>query len=105
MVSRILNCQVVDGSSLHNSLSPPVPIPTSQTPTVDAAPSRRSPSYCPTAGSDFASQAVATKGTSPSMIQIPSQTKEMESALPKETARLLKLTGCSGIVLNYNFGK
>ena len=106
MVSRILNCEkVVDGSSLQNSLPLPAPVPKSQTLTVDASPSRKSPSYCPIPRSDFAPQAVDTKGTSSSMIQIPSQTKETESALPKDTARPLMLTGCSGIVINYNFGK
>ena len=99
MVSRIPNRKkLVDGSSLQNSLSPPVPVPKSQTLTVDASLSRQSPSYCPIPRSDFAPQAVDTKGTLSSMIQMPSQAKETESAFPKDTARPLMPIECSGLV-------
>ena len=55
--------------------------------------------------SDFMPQAVDVKATSSRMVHISSQTKETESPLPKDTACPLMLTGCSGIVINYNFGK
>ena len=106
VVSRILNREkVTDGRSLQDTVLPPVPVksvPKSQTPTVDAS----TPSTTPST-SLIPHNALVTPPVNVTPRWMVSMQPEANEEYPilNDIAPSLMVTRCTGITINYNFGK